>query len=219
RADPEFTRFLDVARIGASGETYAFDSEGLFLSESRFREELVQAGLIPDRNSALSSRTVAVRDPGGDLAGGHVPELEVSARPLTELARLAIGSGDLADPQQQRGVILEPYRNYRGVEVIGAWAWLPDHDFGVATEMDVQEAFAPLRHLNAVFAVLLFALVGATGVGVFSSFAVVRLRKQVGEAQQLGQYTLVRKIGEGGLGEVHLARHALLKRPTAVKIL
>jgi serine/threonine-protein kinase len=41
----------------------------------------------------------------------------------------------------------------------------------------------------------------------------------VREAPRLGQYTLETKIGEGGMATVFLARHALLKRPNAVKIL
>jgi serine/threonine-protein kinase len=38
-------------------------------------------------------------------------------------------------------------------------------------------------------------------------------------AEQIGQYALKRKLGEGGMGEVWLAEHGLLKRPCAVKFI
>jgi len=45
------------------------------------------------------------------------------------------------------------------------------------------------------------------------------LRSQLHEARKFGQYQLVWKLGEGGMGEVYLAEHALLKRPCALKLI
>ena len=56
-------------------------------------------------------------------------------------------------------------------------------------------------------------------VSTACSSVIYGLRQKVRDAIRLGQYTLERKIGQGGMGVVFRARHALLRRPTAVKVL
>jgi serine/threonine-protein kinase len=54
---------------------------------------------------------------------------------------------------------------------------------------------------------------------LFGSHKLTQYRRAAAEARRLGPYTLVRKLGAGGMGEVYLAEHRLLKRPCAVKLI
>ena len=65
--------------------------------------------------------------------------------------------------------------------------------------------------------VLLLAIVVLTGVvGVRT---IGTLRSEAFAAKQLGQYRLKQKLGSGGMGEVYLAEHQMMKRPCAVKLI
>jgi serine/threonine-protein kinase len=57
-------------------------------------------------------------------------------------------------------------------------------------------------------------LVGTVGVQTIGT-----LRREAFAAKQLGQYLLKQRLGGGGMGEVYLAEHRMMKRPCAVKII
>jgi tRNA A-37 threonylcarbamoyl transferase component Bud32 len=69
-----------------------------------------------------------------------------------------------------------------------------------------------------VFQVSLW-LAAQVAVATVASRTIYGLRRQVSEATDIGQYTLEAKIGAGGMGEVWRARHRLLIRPAAVKLI
>jgi serine/threonine-protein kinase len=117
------------------------------------------------------------------------------------------------------GLVLEPYVDSRGIEVIAAWRWMAAYDLGLAIKLNAAEAYAPLRYLRIAFGIVFGALLVAVFAALASSLSVLRLRSELGGERKVGAYRLVRRIGEGGMANVYLARHDLLKRPCAVKLL
>lgn len=209
--EADFTRILRLASMGRSGETYAFNREGDLLSDSRFEEQLRRLGLLADDPAVGSSFHVQIRTPGRRLTPNKKAEGDPKSWPLTRMAQDAVAGGS--------GIDTNGYTDYRGVRVIGAWTWLPELDIGVATEVDFAEAYRPLVIVRNSFRLLIGLTVLVAAANIFVSRRAARLEQQVEEAAHLGQYKLERKIGEGGMGSVYLARHALLQRPTAVKVL
>lgn len=192
KMDEGFSDLFNAARSGNTGEVLVFDAEGWLLSESRHAEELRQRG--------LALRLIR-------------PDAEADS--LTILSQRAVA--DRANGGE--GVVLQPYPNYLGRDVIGAWRWLRDYDIGVAIEIEASEAYAPLTYLQIGFGVVLLLIFAVWLSGFLSPSVLAAILRRDGRVRQMGPYRLLRQIGEGAISNVYLAQHRMLKRPAAVKVL
>ena len=214
----QFTEILQVARMGATGETYALDRDAVMLSSSRFENQLHRIGLLAENRP--SPLNVQARDPGRDLRQSELhqsdlPEQSSARWPMTLMADEVTRGG--------QGSNVIGFNDYRGVPVVGAWVWLSRYEMGVATKQDVAEALRPIFILRTAFWALL-GLVLLT-VAILLAFAWVtrptrRNQDRVAElSRRLGQYDLRQRIGRGGMGTVFLGAHGLLDRVVAIKVL
>ena len=94
-----------------------------------------------------------------------------------------------------------------------AVAWIVHRDTSVRTG-----AGFPQTRLSVTLYAAIWWLLQVV-VATLTTRVIYGLRQRVREARQLGQYWLEQKLGEGGMGVVYRASHALLRRPTAVKLL
>ncbi len=88
----------------------------------------------------------------------------------------------------------------------------------LSEEPALADAIARFRSVEATGTNIVFLLLAA-GVSIFGSMVLNGLRSELHEAKKFGQYRLLNRIGAGGMGEVYLAEHALLKRPCALKLI
>ena len=151
RLDPakNFSRIIQLGRIGQSGETYAFDDQSVLISESRFDDELKILGMIKPDSRGISK--ILITDPGDNLKDNYADDKENNERPLTLMAKNAIAG--------HAGYNTNGYRDYRGVRVFGAWLWDDKLGFGLTTEIDESEAMEPYYSSRLILmSVLTFTL-------------------------------------------------------------
>ncbi len=134
----EFKNILQRGRVGETGETYAFSRRGLLLSFSRYDRQLQELGLLqPGKQGMLN---LYLYDPQRNLLSKEQGFSRGESLTLTRMAMSAT--------QGHKGMDLEGYRDYRGVPVVGAWRWNEELGFGIATEIDIEEAYRPIATLR-----------------------------------------------------------------------
>jgi serine/threonine-protein kinase len=66
---------------------------------------------------------------------------------------------------------------------------------------------------------LIIVLAVAAAIAIFGSWKISELQREAIHARRLGQYQLKQLIGTGGMGEVYLGEHMMLRRACAIKLI
>lgn len=171
----QFTRLCQLGRIGETGETYAFDKSGLMLSNSRFDQDLRDIGLLkPDETSILA---IEIRNPGVDLTKHEEGYDETKVHPFTTMLQSAANGIN--------GYNIEGYRDYRGVMVYGSWVWNSELQFGIATEIDIQDALSSYHSFRRIIWIASAVMVLIAASTVLSSiFIGVKANKAMEKANK-----------------------------------
>lgn len=172
----DFASILQQGRIGNTGESYAFNKQGLMISNSRFNDQLRNIGLIDKTKEAILN--IKITDPTVNLLQGEENILPENQRSLTLMASNAVAG--------QSGINLDGYRDYRGVSVISAWRWDDQLGFGIATELDADEAFKTIhttRYTIITLTLLLILLSFGMMVIYFNNRARKHAQQALGESE------------------------------------
>lgn len=170
--DPDrlFIAAFHQHQIGESGQSYAVNKDGLILSETKYTEQLLQAGVL-SHSYPHADLTVYARQAPHDLSK---PETFISAKqhaaqPLTEMARSLT--------QGKSGININGYLDYRGIEVIGAWRWDKELGMGIVTETEAAEVYKLYRSLlfSVIFSVIAVIVLTAIGTLMYRRSTLQRM--------------------------------------------
>lgn len=200
----EFNQLFDIMGLGYDFDIFAFNAQGILITHSRRFNKLKNQSLL--LNDELDTTVLNA-------------QLRVPEQTQNDNQSLTYLAAESLNEKKVQGINLNGYKDFTGNKVLGAWLWLETVNIGIAIELDQTAAdklMQPLRLVQfVIFIFLCLTLTIILGITYYN----LKLKSKVEQIEELGQYKLIDKIGEGGMGEVFFARHAMLLRPTAIKLL
>jgi len=173
--------------------------------------------LLSSRNGK-SGETIAVSETGKLISDSRFGTREQELGYFPQLHKYDIENSSTKIRTELRGQL-----DHRGVNSVSASRWMPRIGIGLVNKMDYAEADAPVNQIRYFVWTLMGLLLLTTLSTLIYRFYIYRLKRIAKQAdielKKLGSYELEGKIGEGGMGVVYRAKHALMRRPTAIKVL
>jgi serine/threonine-protein kinase len=181
------------------------------------------AGIVVAVLVALAVRSKRVSLP---VAMGLAPVFEV-------VSSYAIAAAEFADP-----TTLETHQGFLGLSWVAVWVLLFTVVVPTAPRRALLAALASISSVPVVVALaiatgattfrinpllfffgLVFPYLLVVAMAYVGARVVYNLGTEVKRARELGSYRLEEKLGQGGMGEVWRARHRMLARPAAIKLI
>jgi PAS domain S-box-containing protein len=140
RIDPslDFVKVFERGQLGKTGESYAFNSQGVMISNSRFDDQLRRYGILAKNQDSILN--VTLREFSPQTSSRDSPGENSN---FTRMAQSAL--------KGESSSTLLPYPDYRGIDVVGAWVWNETSSMGIAIEQDAIEALRPLYFARKIF--------------------------------------------------------------------
>ncbi len=159
----KLSKILRRGYVGNYGEVYLVDRQGRFISEPRWKEQLLEQGWITSATESVVGMYAAPLGKSG-----------ANARLPRSVRRVITGDS---------GGELQEYKNYLGEEVIGYWSWNNTYGFGIINELKSGDAFAISRAFtqqtiagNALTAVMVLVL---TLISIWSRTSVTKASEKL----------------------------------------
>ena len=227
-----------IANRVADGASRRIGTLAILTAVTVVGASLLQHALSPDMAAAQQTSLFRLSALFLVLAGAGLAALQrsgmLSSQDLLDVGLVFEVGGALALALMENAIPL-PAHMSRGYTGVSAWITIcvmaiPNRPWKSISAAIASAAMVPVGHLLAaqILGYPAMAWNGLAGYTVgaaivagwtpFISTRLHRMQEDLSNAQDFGSYHLEELIGRGGMGEVWLARHRLLRRDAAVKL-